>query len=91
MGQVPDEGLLQFPCDYVFKAFGPAAPDAGFEAAVLNAVSEVVPIGKDALRTRGSRGGNYLCVSVVVRVLSRQQLDSIYLELRRIPGLNYLL
>jgi hypothetical protein len=83
--------LLEFPCDYQFKAFGPGDEDDGFVIAVREAVSSVVPVSRDAVRTRFSSRGAYLCVTVVVRLYNADQIKAIYAALRRIEGLNYLL
>jgi hypothetical protein len=83
--------LLEFPCDYQFKAFGPGDEDDGFAIAVREAVSSVVPVSGDALRTRSSSRGAYLCVTVVLRLYNVNQINAIYAALRRIEGLKYLL
>lgn len=83
--------LLEFPCDYIFKTFGPADSQECFVAAVLAAVGKVVPVSRDALRLRNSRQGTYVCVSLVVRLHNAHQLERIYLALREVPGTRYLL
>jgi uncharacterized protein len=85
------EDVLQFPCDHVFKAFGPNDEDGRFQAAVLAAVCRVQPVPLDALRPRASTQGSYLCVSVVVRLESFAQLQANYLALRGVADLKYLL
>ena len=85
----PDE-LLSFPCFHEFKAFGPATDDA-FQGAVLQAVNQVVPVSREAMRTRLSSGGRYQCVTVLVHLQNSAQLQSIYAILRGIKGLCYLL
>ncbi len=81
--------LLEFPCDYEFKAFGPN--DAAFTVAVKEAVGRVQAVSRHALRERASRQGTYRCVTVLVRLQSRDQLEAIYRALRGIEGLRYLL
>lgn len=83
--------LLEFPCDYQFKAFGPGEDDDGFVQSVRQAVSSVVPVSLDAVRTRPSSRGTYVCVTVVVRLYNIDQVRAIYASLRRIEGLKYLL
>lgn len=85
----PDE-LLDFPCRYEFKAFGPAA-DAVFAEAVHQAVCRVVPVGREALRIRCSSAGSYQCVTVRVTLENSAQLTAIYAILRGVGGLRYLL
>ncbi len=89
--QPPSEVLLQFPCDYIFKAFGPNDGDGNFAAAVKEAVETVLPVSLDAIRERPSSNGTYLCVSVVVRLHNIDQVHSIYTALQGISGLKYLL
>jgi len=81
--------LLDFPCDYVFKAFGSA--DAAFAEAVKQAVSQVMPVSADAMKSRDSSGGKYQAVSVCVRLHNSEQLKQIYAALKKVDGLKYLL
>lgn len=85
------EELLEFPCDYLFKAFGANDPDGVFQQAVRAAVDAVTPVALDAIKSSRSAGGTYLCVTVVVRLVNFQQLEAIYAALRRVEGLKYLL
>ena len=87
-GQPP---LLEFPCDYQVKIFGPAAAEAGFVAAVQQAACTVLPVGLDAMRVRKSSQGSYLCVTLVARLHNRQQLERLYAAFRALPQLLYLL
>ncbi len=87
---MPDfEELLSFPCHYEFKAFGPAGED--FVDQVQNMVTTVVPVARDAMRCRPSSGGTYQCVSVLVSLQNRAQLEAVYAALRKIDGLKYML
>lgn len=83
--------LLEFPCDYLFKAFGANDPDGVFHQAVRAAVDAVTPVSLDAVKLNRSVGGTYLCVTVMVRLYNFQQLEAIYASLRRVEGLKYLL
>lgn len=86
----PPEELLEFPCAYEFKAFGPAA-DHAFADRVHLAVAGCVAVGRDSVRIRLSSGGKYQCVSVLVRLESGGQLNAIYTALRAVDGICYLL
>jgi putative lipoic acid-binding regulatory protein len=86
----PDE-LLVFPCTYQFKVFAAATDDDAFARTVRLAVSQVVPVGRDQLRTRLSSGGRYQCVTVGVHLENSTQLTAIYVNLRGIDGVRYLL
>ncbi len=81
--------LLSFPCDYMFKAFGPNEP--AFAEAVRSAVGSVLPVPLDALRLRPSAENSYLCVSVIVRLQNMAQLQAIYAALEGVKDLKYLL
>jgi uncharacterized protein len=85
------EELFNFPCDHIFKAFGPDRTDGGFAQAVLAAVTTVVPVPLDAMKVRSSAKGTYVCVSVVVRVVNFDQVKNIYNALGKVPEIRFLL
>lgn len=91
MKSTDQQDLITFPCHFEFKAFGPNDDDDKFFSSVQNAVSSVVPVARQAMKTRPSSGGKYQCVSVVVPILNRQQLEAIYAAIRTIDDLKYLL
>ena len=72
--------LLEFPCRYEVKAMGKY--DALFETRVHKIVGRHlgdVPIVQTV--TRESTGGRYVSVTCTIEAISREQLDSIYLDL----------
>lgn len=72
-----DDTLLEFPCDFPIKAFGPAI--AEFPELVMEMVRCHAPDTPDAaLSCKTSSGGRYYCVTVIVRATGREQLDEIY-------------
>ncbi|MGM0593400.1 MAG: YbeD family protein [Pseudomonadota bacterium] len=74
------ETLLEFPCHFPVKAMGLA--DDEFEARVIGLVRKHAPdLSEGAVKTRDSKGGKYLSVTITVRATSREQLDNIYREL----------
>lgn len=83
--------LQDYPCDYLFKAFGPSDPAADFFGQVHSAVNQVVPVGRDAIKQRPSSKGTYLCVSVATYLHNEQQRQAIYRALQSLEGLKYLL
>jgi putative lipoic acid-binding regulatory protein len=85
----PDE-LLAFPCAFEFKAFASADECEQFADAVLQAVGQVIPVGRDQLRVRHSSAGRYQCVTVCTRLQNSTQLTAIYANLRGVAGLLYL-
>ena len=74
------ETLLEFPCEFSVKAMGLAADD--FDALIVEIVSRHVnDIREGAVRTRPSRAGKYLAVTVTFTATSKPQLDAIYQDL----------
>lgn len=88
---MPPEQLLHFPCDFIFKAFGPNAEPGQFAREVQEAIANVVPVPLDALKIRLSSRGTYVCVSVLVRLHSFDQMQEVYQALRGVEGLKFLL
>ena len=77
--------LLEFPCRYDIKAMGRC--DALFETRVHDIVGRHlggVPIVQTV--TRESTGGRYVSVTCTIEAISREQLDSIYLDLHSEVG-----
>lgn len=75
-----EESPLKFPCEFPIKAMGKTSPE--FEAAVLEIMHRHVPdLGEAAVKMRPSSEGRYTAITVTIRAQSREQLDSIYMEL----------
>ena len=75
-----EESLLKFPCDFPIKAMGKAEDD--FDALVVSLIRKHSPdLLEGAIKSRASKGGQYLSVTVTIRAESQQQLDNIYLDL----------
>lgn len=75
-----EESPLKFPCEFPIKAMGRATP--ALEFAVMEIMHRHVPdLGEGAVKTRESRNGNYVSITVTIRARSRKQLDAIYMEL----------
>ena len=80
--QPAEEFLPDFPCEFPIKAMGLAQGD--FDSLVVSLVRKHSPdIFEGAVRTRLSRGGRFMSVTVTIQAQSRSQLDRIYLELTR--------
>ena len=78
--EISNESLLEFPCEYPIKAMGRALDN--FDALVVGIIRKHVPQFSDTtVRSRLSRGGQYVSVTVTIRATSRDQLDRIYMEL----------
>lgn len=88
-GKPSVDELVEFPCDYIFKAFGPN--NETFAESVRSTVSRTVHAPLDAIKIRPSSKGEYQCVTVVVRLLNVDQLKAIYTDLQQLAELKYLL
>jgi putative lipoic acid-binding regulatory protein len=74
------ETLLEFPCEFSVKAMGLATDD--FDSVVVEIVRRHVPdLGEGAVKTRPSKEGKYLSVTVTFEATSKPQLDAIYQDL----------
>ena len=75
-----NETLLEFPCEFAVKAMGLHSGE--FDILVEQIVSRHVPdLGEGAVRSRESKGGKYLSVTVTFMATSKPQLDAIYQDL----------
>ena len=75
-----DESLLEFPCEFPIKAMGRSEDD--FDALVVGIVRKHCPdLLEGAVKSRLSKEGNYVSVTVTIRAQSRTQLDRIYMDL----------
>ena len=79
----PDDGnasLLSFPCEFPIKVMGQTADD--FDALVVGLVRKHShDLLEGAVRTRLSRQGRFMSITVTIQAQSRAQLDAIYTEL----------
>jgi len=87
----PPSERIVFPCHFEFKAFGPGDDGEVFLNKVREAIAGVVTVSRQAMKTRASSGGRYQCVSAVVTLQNRAQLEAVYAALRNIDDLKYLL
>lgn len=75
-----EETLLEFPCDFPIKVMGRA--EAGFDELIVELVRKHAPDLKEgAVRSRPSKGGKWVAVTVTLRAESKSQIDAIYLDL----------
>jgi len=72
-----DETLLRFPCAFPIKAMG--RTEHGTEGIVTEIIERHAPnTAPDAVRSRPSRNGTWVSVTVVIEATSKRQLDAIY-------------
>ena len=91
MAIVDQTELMEFPCDYLFKAFCAKDAVASFRISIKQAVNTVVPCVDDAIKERQSSKGNYSCVTAMVRLQNRPQLEAINTEIRKIDALLFMI
>lgn len=82
---------IEFPSDYMFKAFGKVDAGENFRQSVKNAINATVTCPDDAIRVRESSGGKYLCVTALTHLTSKDQMVAIYRDLNGIEDLMFLL
>ena len=71
-----EEKILEFPCEFPLKIMG--RDEAAFRDAAITIVeAHAGPIPEDAVRSRSSRDGNFLALTVTIFATSREQLDAI--------------
>jgi putative lipoic acid-binding regulatory protein len=74
------ESPLVFPCAFPIKVMG--QDENQFEDFVIGLIAEHSgPLPTGSVRSRGSKNGRYLAVTVTVMAESRTQLDNIYRSL----------
>jgi len=79
-----EETLFEFPCQFPIKAMGRV--DVELDLLVIEIVSRHAPgIGPDDVKTRPSRDGNFMAVTVTIEATSKRQLDAIYQDLTDHP------
>jgi len=82
--------LLEFPCQFPLKVMGAQAD--GFLDAMAHVARQFDPdFDAATIEVRASRGGNYLGLTLTVRVTSREQLDELYRTLSTHPMVRVVL
>jgi len=75
-----DDSLFKFPCEFPIKAIGRKIDD--LDAIVFSIVRQHAPnLSEAAIRSRLSKQGNYISLTVTIMATSRKQLDAIYQDL----------
>lgn len=72
--------LLEFPCDFAIKVLGRAEQTfGGLVVAIVR--RHCADLREGAIRSKASRGGKYISITVTIQAESRAQLDRLYTEL----------
>lgn len=86
----PEQSLIEYPSDFPIKVMG--AHVEGFVEAITLVAQAFDPAFDPAtIEHRPSKGGNYLGLTVTVRVTSREQLDELYRTLSSHPMVKVVL
>jgi putative lipoic acid-binding regulatory protein len=86
----PEESLIKYPCDFPIKVMGKAVE--GYQSAIESVVLNFDPnFNVQTIERRPSKNGNYLGLTVTVRVTSREQLDELYRTLSTHPMVSVVL
>ena len=79
-----EQKLLTFPCIYPIKVMGAKCEE--FDLEVISIIRQHVPdLGEAAVKTRDSRNGRFLAVTITINATSQEQLDAIYMALSSHP------
>ncbi len=80
MQENEEDTVLEFPCQFPIKAMGKAEDD--FDILVVSIIRKhVSDLSESAVKSRLSKEGKFISVTVHVEAHSKKQLDNIYLEL----------
>ena len=73
--------LLEFPCEFPLKVMGKNHVD--FEVYVLTTVNQHVGghLTEAAMRTKPSKTGKFISLTITFEAKSQKQIDAIYIEL----------
>lgn len=85
-----EETALEFPCRFPVKVMGVNSPD--FEAEIVMIGHRHIPdLAEGAVRSRPSRAGKYLSVTITFTATSKPQIDNLYLALNAHPDVKFVL
>jgi uncharacterized protein len=86
----PEQSLIEYPCDFPIKVMG--AHVEGYVEALVHVARAFDPaFDASTVEKRPSKAGNYLGVTLTVRVTSREQLDELYRTLTTHPMVEIVL
>ncbi|GGI72161.1 DUF493 family protein YbeD [Shewanella gelidii] len=80
--------LMEFPCSFPFKVVGDARDSLADD--VVSVVQTHVA-GDYAPTTKASSKGSYHSVTIRVKVVSKEQVEKLYIELAAIEGVKRVL
>jgi len=87
---VSEETLLEYPCLFPIKVMG--NNHTNFENEVVMIVREHVPdLGEGAVKSKPSRTGKYLAVTITFTATSKAQIDTLYRAIHAHPDVKIML
>ena len=88
--EIPNETLIEFPCDFPIKVMGETSED--FSKEIIRTIQSVITsFDASQIEMRGSSGGKYISLTCTVYVTSKQQLDDVYRVLTTHPLVKFVL
>lgn len=84
------ETLIEFPCVFPIKVMGETHAD--FTSEIIKTIQSQLPsFDASKIEMRGSSGGKYISLTCTVYVISKPQLDNVYLALTAHPLVKFVL
>ena len=75
-----EESLIEYPCDFPIKAMGLSSDN--IEAIFTDIVRRHLPHQQTFdIKSKVSKKGNYISITIVLQAQNREQLDGVYREL----------
>ncbi|ATX78989.1 hypothetical protein Ga0123461_0554 [Mariprofundus aestuarium] len=85
-----EDTLLEFPCQFPIKVMGNNS--ANFENEIVMIVRRHIPqLGEAAVKSRPSKTGKYLSVTITFSAQSKAQIDEIYRAVHAHPEVRMML
>jgi len=88
--ETADSSPLSFPCEFPVKVMGENS-DSFEQEIVMIARRHIPDLGEGSIRSRPSRSGKYLSVTITFTAQSREQLDRLYLAVNAHAGVRMVL
>lgn len=86
MTEPEHDSPFEFPCMFPVKAMGKNIPD--LDAVIVGIVRRHVDdLSENAVKTRTSKGGKFISITVEFEAQSKAQLDAIYTDFNACPDI----
>jgi len=80
MTDADTETLFDFPCQFPIKVMG--VNDDQFTSIVIEIVAKhVADLSEDSVKSKASKNGKFISLTVTIEAQSKQHVDAIYMEL----------